>query len=121
MLKLSGSYGENGNALGFGDYQSLATYGFGFNYAGTPGSAPENVGDSNLTWEKNKITDIGFDFSILKNRINGSFDYYDRKTSGLLSNVPLSGTSGFASQLLNVGSIQNKGYEITLGGKACSD
>jgi TonB-linked SusC/RagA family outer membrane protein len=117
LLKIRGSYGENGNALGFGDYQSLPTYGFGFNYAGSPGSAPENVGDSNLTWEKNKITDVGFDFSVLKDRINGSFDYYDRKTSGLLVNVPLSGTSGFASQLLNVGSIQNKGYEITLGGK----
>ncbi len=117
LLKVRGSYGENGNALGFGDYQSLPTYGFGFNYAGSPGSAPENVGDSNLTWEKNKITDVGFDFSILKDRINGSFDYYDRITSSLLVNVPLSGTSGFPSQLLNVGSIQNKGYEITLGGK----
>ncbi len=117
LLKIRGSYGENGNALGFGDYQSLPTYGFGFNYAGSPGSAPENVGDSDLTWEKNKIADVGFDFSLFKDRINGSFDYYSRKTSSLLINVPLSGTSGFASQLLNVGSIQNKGYEITLGGK----
>jgi TonB-linked SusC/RagA family outer membrane protein len=117
LLKIRGSYGENGNALGFGDYQSLPTYGFGFNYAGAPGSAPENVGDSNLTWEKNKITDVGFDFSLLKDRINGSFDYYNRKTSSLLVNVPLSATSGFTSQLLNVGSIQNRGYEITLGGK----
>jgi TonB-linked SusC/RagA family outer membrane protein len=117
LLKLRASYGENGNALGFGDYQSLPTYGFGFNYAGSPGSAPENVGDSDLTWEKNKITDVGFDFSLLKDRINGSFDYYNRKTSSLLVNVPLSATSGFTSQLLNVGSIQNRGYEITLGGK----
>ena len=78
LLKLRGSYGENGNSLGFGDYQALATYGYGYNYTGRPGSGPNNVGDSNLTWEKNKIADIGFDFAILKNRITGSFDYYDR-------------------------------------------
>jgi TonB-linked SusC/RagA family outer membrane protein len=117
LLKLRGSYGQNGNSLGFGDYQALATYGYGFNYTGAPGSAPNNVGDSNLTWEKNKITDVGVDFSLFNNRLNGSFDYYDRITSDLLSNVPLSATSGFTTQLLNVGSIQNKGYEIGLGGK----
>lgn len=117
LLKLRASYGENGNALGFGEYQALATYGFGYNYTGAPGSAPNNVGDSNLTWEKNKITDIGIDFSLFKGRVNASFDYYNRVTSGLLSNVPLSGTSGFTSQLLNVGSIRNSGYEIAVGGK----
>ncbi|MBV9961943.1 MAG: TonB-dependent receptor [Parafilimonas sp.] len=114
LLKLRASYGQNGNALGFGDYQALATYGYGYNYIGESGSAPNNIGDSNLTWEKNKITDVGFDFTILKNRISGSFDYYSRTTSDLLIGVPLSGTSGFTSQLLNVGSIQNKGYEILL-------
>jgi len=117
LLKVRVSYGQNGNALGFGDYQALATYGYGFNYTGQPGSAPENVGDSNLTWEKNKIFDAGLDFSLFSGRLYGSFDYYDRNTSDLLSNVPLSGTSGFTSQLLNVGSVQNKGYEIALGGK----
>jgi hypothetical protein len=64
LLKVRVSYGQNGNALGFGDYQALATYGYGFNYTGQPGSAPENVGDSNLTWEKNKIFDAGLDFSL---------------------------------------------------------
>ncbi|MEP6683142.1 MAG: TonB-dependent receptor [Parafilimonas sp.] len=117
VLKLRASYGENGNALGFGDYQALATYGFGNTYASQVGGAPTNVGDSNLTWEKNKIIDVGFDFSLLKNRINGSFDYYNRTTSDLLIAVPFSGTSGFANQLFNVGSIKNTGYEIALGGK----
>lgn len=117
LLKLRASYGENGNSLGFGQYEALATYGFGHTYQSQVGSAPENVGDSNLTWEKNKIADVGLDFTLLNNRINGSFDYYNRTTSGLLIAVPFSGTSGFASQLFNVGSIRNRGYEITLGGK----
>ncbi|HEY2726798.1 MAG TPA: hypothetical protein VGI61_06470, partial [Parafilimonas sp.] len=117
LLKLRASYGENGNALGFGDYQALATYGYGNTYASQVGGAPANVGDSNLTWEKNKIADVGFDFALLKNRINGSFDYYTRTTSDLLIAVPFSGTSGFANQLYNVGSIKNSGYEIALGGK----
>ena len=117
LLKVRASYGQNGNALGFGDYQALATYGLGYNYGGQPGSAPSNVGDSNLTWEKNKIFDVGLDVSFFKGRLYGSFDYYSRTTSDLLSEVPLSGTSGFTKQLLNIGSVQNKGYEIALGGK----
>ncbi|MEP6465014.1 MAG: SusC/RagA family TonB-linked outer membrane protein, partial [Parafilimonas sp.] len=117
LLKLRASYGQNGNALGFGEYQALATYGFGNTYASQVGGAPTNVGNSNLTWEKNKISDAGFDFALLKNRITGTFDYYYRKTSDLLIAVPFSGTSGFASQLFNVGSIENKGFEIALGGK----
>jgi TonB-linked SusC/RagA family outer membrane protein len=117
LLKLRASYGQNGNSLGFGEYQAIATYGFGFTYQSQVGSAPENVGDSNLTWEKNKIADAGIDFGLLKNRITGSFDYYNRTTSGLLIAVPFSGTSGVPSQLFNVGSIRNTGYEIALEGK----
>lgn len=118
LLKLRASYGSNGNSLGFGNYQALATYGYGYNYTGIPGSAPSNIGNPNLTWEKNKPFDVGVDFSVFKDRLFGTIDYYNRVTSDLLANTTLSPTSGFpGGQLSNVGSIKNEGIEITLGGK----
>ena len=79
QLKLRSSYGVNGNA-GIGNYDAPALYGFGFNYNQLPGSAPTNVGDPNLTWELNKPFNIGLDFSVLKNRINVTVDWYIRKS-----------------------------------------
>jgi TonB-linked SusC/RagA family outer membrane protein len=117
LLKVRGSYGVTGNSLGFGYYTSLATYGYGNNYTGLPGSAPNNVGNSNLSWEKSKQFDIGVDFGFFKSRLYGSLDYYDRKSDGLLANIPLSPTSGFTGQNQNIGTVQNKGIEIVVGGK----
>jgi TonB-linked SusC/RagA family outer membrane protein len=124
LLKLRASYGSLGNQLGFGLYTPLATYGYGQNYNGLPGSYPNNVGNPNLTWEKNKTFNIATDFGILKDRITGTVEWYDRKTTNLLLGVPLSLTSGVISnlnanptQLENVGALSNKGIEVTLGGK----
>ncbi len=126
LLKLSASYGQTGNANGFGLYTPLATYSYGSNYNGQPGSAPNNVGNPNLTWEKNAIFNVGVDFGILRDRINGTIEYYDRKTTSLLLAVPLSLTSGVQgapptynnpAQNENVGGLSNKGIEVTLGGK----
>lgn len=117
LLKLRGSYGENGNANGFGNYTSLATYGYGSNYTGLPGSVPTNVGNDNLTWEKNGILDIGLDFGFFNNRLGGTLEYYHRKTSNLILSVPLSLTSGFSGTTQNIGAMVNKGFEISLFGR----
>jgi TonB-linked SusC/RagA family outer membrane protein len=111
QLKLRSSIGVNGNA-GIGNYDSPALYGYGANYNQGPGSAPSNVGDPNLTWELNKPFDAGIDLSILKNRVNVTFDYYIRKSEGLLLNVPLSLTSGFSTARRNIGSMENRGIEF---------
>ncbi|HET9826778.1 MAG TPA: SusC/RagA family TonB-linked outer membrane protein, partial [Chitinophagaceae bacterium] len=116
FLKLRASYGQNGNANGFGFYSSLATYAYGANYTGLPGSAPTNVGNENLTWEKNAIANVGLDFGLFKDRINGTVEYYSRKTSDLILGVPLSPTSGFTSQNQNIGAMTNKGFEVSLNG-----
>ena len=112
-LKLRASYGVNGNA-GIGNYQWRATYGYGNNYNQNPGSVPNSVGNANLTWELNKPFDVGIDAGFLNNRINLIVDYYNRTTSQLLLNVPLSRTSGFSTILDNVGSMNNKGWEFTV-------
>ncbi len=116
LLKLRGSYGQNGNQS-IGNYTALATFGYGFNYTGNPGSALTNIGNPDLTWEKNAIFNLGVDLGLFKNRLYGTIEYYERTTSGLLIAVPLSLTSGVSTQNRNAGAISNKGVELTLGGK----
>jgi TonB-linked SusC/RagA family outer membrane protein len=117
LLKLRSSYGTAGNTNGFGYYSALSTYGYGVPYTGQSGSAPLNVGNPNLTWEKNKAFNVGIDFGLWKDRLGGTVEYYKRTTSDLLVSVPLSPTSGFQSQLENVGSLYNQGFELTLTGR----
>ena len=113
QLKIRGSYGLNGNAS-IDNYAWRALYGYGANYNQLPGSSPTSIGNNDLTWELNKPLDLGIDISFFKNRINLSADYYVRKTSNLLLNDPLSLTSGFATILRNVGSMENRGVEVAL-------
>ena len=114
-LKLRASYGVNGNA-GIGNYDWRATYAFGAGstYNQQSGSAPNAVGNPNLTWEFNKSYDMGIEVAILQNRVVAIVDYYNRRSSNLLFNDPISRTTGFASILGNIGTMENKGWEITL-------
>ena len=113
QLKFRASYGKVGNAA-IGNYDYFPGYGFGANYNSTPGSFPNNVGNSELTWENNKPFDIGMDISVLKNRATFTIDYYNRKSTDLLLDRPLSPTSGFLSVRKNIGALENKGIELSL-------
>ena len=113
QLKLRGSYGKSGNAS-IGNYDYFPSYSFGSNYNSTPGSAPNNVGNNDLTWEENRPLDLGVDLGFFKNRINITADVYKRKSSKLLLDAPLSLTSGFPSVRKNIGALENKGLELTL-------
>jgi TonB-linked SusC/RagA family outer membrane protein len=113
QLKLRASYGVTGNA-GIGNYDWIPSYGTGFNYNQSPGTAPSNVGNTDLTWELNKPFNVGIDVSILKSRVNFSVDYYNRKSENLLLAVQLSRTSGFTSATQNIGALSNKGVEFTV-------
>lgn len=116
QLKLRASYGVNGNASGIGDYASLYVYTFGGgnNYNSQPGTTPGNPGNPDLTWEKNKIFDVGVDVGLFQDRLHITADYYIRTTSDLLLNEPVSRTSGFNSVTRNIGSMENKGVELTI-------
>lgn len=118
-LKLRGSYGESGN-YNIGDYSSiptLATYNYSFNGAAAVGQAPNNIVNSNLTWEKSKTLDVGLDAGIIRNRVNFSFDYYVKNNTDLLLNVPIPGQSGFTSVLSNAGQVRNKGWELEINSR----
>ena len=117
-LKLRASYGVNGNNNLPNDYPWAASIGsFGYPF-GAPaagiGQAPNVLANPDLRWEKSQTYDIGFDFGILKNRITGSFDYYNKLNTDLLLNVQVLAVTGFASYLNNIGSVRNIGQEIEI-------
>lgn len=112
FLKLRGSFGRTGNAE-IGNFPARGLFS-GAGYAGNPGQAPSQLGNPNLSWETTDQWDVGIDFGILNNRISGEIDYYHKNTTGLLLNVNVPGTTGFTTQVRNVGGMLNKGVEIVL-------
>lgn len=112
FLKIRGSYGINGNDQ-IGNFSQLGLFGAG-KYNNQSGLVPTQLPNPDLAWEKNKQLDIGIDFGLWGNRISGEIDYYVRNTEDLLYSVPVPGTSGFTTQLVNIGSMQNKGVEFVL-------
>ncbi len=112
-LRFRASYGISGNSgVGLNAFQELV--GFNADYAGVGASYLSGYGNEMLTWEKNKNYDIGFDFAILNNRINGSFSYFNKDTYDLLQDVPLSRTTGFSNITRNVGAMFNTGIETMI-------
>ena len=117
-LKLRVSYGINGNNNLPNDYAAIATLGSYGYVLGTPaaviGQAPNVLANPDLKWEKSKTYDIGLDFGVLKNRITGSFDYYNKLNTDLLLNVQVLAVTGFGSGLSNIGSVRNIGQELEI-------
>ncbi len=117
-LKLRVSYGVNGNLPG-SDYGSIPTLGssgyvFGTTQGAVIGQIPNVSANPDLKWELSKTYDIGIDFGILKNRITGSFDYYNKLNTDLLLNVQVPEVTGFQTILTNIGSVRNIGEEFEL-------
>ncbi len=113
FLKLRGSWGITGNAEGFGNFSQLGLWGAA-KYNNASGLIPTQLANPELKWEKSEQTDIGLDFGFFNNRLSGEIDYYVRNTRDLIYNVPVPGTSGFSTQLVNIGAMKNKGYEFVL-------
>lgn len=113
-LKPRISYGENGNVAGIGEYEVQGIYGSQGNYNGSLGFLNTAVPNSGLRWEKSKTTDFGLDIGFLKNRITVIFDYYDRRTTDLLTNLSLPSYTGYSSIRTNLGTLQNRGTEFTV-------
>ncbi|HEX5025730.1 MAG TPA: SusC/RagA family TonB-linked outer membrane protein [Agriterribacter sp.] len=113
-LKPRISYGENGNIAGLGRYEVQGVYGSTGLYNNNAGFLNTGIINSDLRWEKSKTTDIGVDVGLLDNRINIIFDYYNRKTSDLLTNLDLPSYTGFSTVRTNLGTFQNQGYEFSV-------
>jgi len=118
-LKLRAGYGITGNS-GIDNYQSLVTLSTGGFYLNPDGVWRQTYGPSrnpnpNLRWERKQELNIGIDFSLLNSRLNGSFDAYSRKTNDLLFTYNTQLPPYIQPSLFtNVGTISNKGLELTL-------
>jgi TonB-linked SusC/RagA family outer membrane protein len=118
-LKWRISYGVTGNSLGFDPLISKVRYGsagsFYYNGSFINGVGPAQNSNPDLKWEKTAMFNTGIDFSLFKGRLSGSLEYYDKKTSDLIWYYPVSTIQYLASTFTaNVGSISNKGVELTL-------
>ncbi|RZM29991.1 MAG: SusC/RagA family TonB-linked outer membrane protein, partial [Pedobacter sp.] len=118
-LKIKTSYGITGNNFisNYGAIGLTAADNYIFGASGgsvNNGIRLANIGNTLLSWEKNKQLDIGLEFGILQNRVAMSVDYYNKRTSDLLLNVPTPTLTGYTNALQNIGEIQNKGYEFTV-------
>lgn len=115
-LKLRASIGTNGsNNIGsYAAYSTLGNYNYSIGGAGAIGQGVSGIANPSLHWEESKSIDFGLDFSILKNRISGTFEVYRKDNTDLLLRVPVPSASGFSSYLTNVGAVQNQGWEFEL-------
>ena len=111
-LKFRASYGTSGTLPG-GYYDHLALYSYTSTYDEMGAAVESQIENKDLTWEKSKSFNIGFEFGIFK-RIRGSVEYFQRKTSDLLMDLPLAPTIGAGSTMVNIGEMQNKGIEIEI-------
>lgn len=128
-LKLRLGYGQTGQQEGIGDYNYFASYTVNKN---TDSYYPINgVGDgsiyrpdaynSDLTWETTTTYNAGIDFGIFKGKLSGSVDFYYRKTTDLLNTVYVAAGSNFSNKVTsNIGSLENKGVELSLTYKPIS-
>jgi len=124
FLKVRLSWGQNGSrAVSAGATQSTLSKGTGNNGNNTMtwlgdvsqlGMALTNVPNYNLTWATVEKLDLGIDFAMAQNRINGSLDLYTGATRNMLVNRSAPYFSGFTSVTDNVGKVTNKGIEFTL-------
>lgn len=111
LLKLRVSYGTTGNSS-INNYASKGLYS-PTKYGSQGGSRPSQLANPAISWESAATTNLAIDFGFL-NRINGSVEYFWRKTTDLLLSEKLSYTTGFTSILRNTGSIMNRGLEFQI-------
>ena len=111
-LKLRVSYGLTGDQE-IGDFQFL-NYWSPARYDGVAGLRPNNIGNTDLTWQRNKMFNIGADFELLKGKFSGSVEFFKGNRTKLLAQAVLPATSGFSSYTTNAGNIENKGVEFSL-------
>ncbi|WP_222536311.1 SusC/RagA family TonB-linked outer membrane protein [Pedobacter polysacchareus] len=111
--KIRGSYGVTGNQS-IGNYAwqgSLTNVG---TYLGNVAIVSNGVPNASLKWETTKQSNLGVDLSFLNDRIRFTADAYLKKTTGLLFDVAVPGTTGYSTVPANFGSLENKGLEFTL-------
>lgn len=117
-LKVRASWGSLGNnAVGNYEYQAVyATANYILNNNLNVGFAQKSLANSNLTWESTYVANFGIDFDVLRNRLGGSVDLFDKTTKNILIDLPAPLVVGNASiPKQNAAEVRNRGLELNLG------
>ena len=115
-LKLRVSVGQTGSMAGISNWAAMSLISAGASYDGASGFLISSSAQ-NLKWEKSTKYNLGLDFELLGGRLYGNIDGYYSRTDDLLYAKPVHATTGWTSLTSNIGSIENKGVEITVGGR----
>ncbi|WP_170062870.1 SusC/RagA family TonB-linked outer membrane protein [Polaribacter butkevichii] len=114
-FKLRASYAITGNER-IGNYLTQALYGPGNFYDGVSGFAPFQLGNADLGWEETAQQNYGVDLNLFGRRLKISVDHYIKTTTDLLYARPIPEETGFSSITANIGSIENKGFDVEISG-----
>lgn len=116
-MKIRASVGQTGNAQ-IGNSEYLALYGASAGVVVGDGLVtqvyPNQIANNDLGWEKNTQVDFGIDGTLWKGLLGFTLDYYYSKTTDMLFDVPVSSVSGLTTSNMNIGSMQNTGFEAGL-------
>ena len=114
VLKLKASYGQQGND-NIGNYYAYLDQ---FSVSGANGVFSDGTlaykGNKDITWEKSNAFNVGVDFTLWDGKLDGTIEYFSRKTTDILYNKPVALSNGYSSIPMNVGSMTNSGVEIEL-------
>lgn len=113
-LKLRVSYGSTGNSSigSYGSINTLSTNTAIFGGVRATGVVQGVIPNPDLKWEQTNQFNLGLDLDLLNNRFNIVADVYDKVTNNLLLNAPVPNSSGYDTQLKNIGSVRNRGAEL---------
>ena len=113
MLKVKASIGSQGNDA-IGSYRYTDIYSVGNDGSGGVSVSFAQKGNPNITWETNTNLNVGVEFGLWQDRLTGSIDFFNRKTTDMLFSVPVAPSMGYSSYYDNIGDMVNRGIEVEL-------
>ena len=120
LLKFRVAYGESGNLTGIGPYARFNTYTPSAFVGKSALNGSTILANPDIKPERQKELEFGTDMAFFKGRLSFTLNVYNKKVNDLLINRVFAPTTGFSSFLNNLGSLENKGFEIVLGGSPVS-
>lgn len=113
-MALKASYGVQGNDNVNTLYAWQSFYNLGYPNASMSGALISSLENKNLKWEKNSNLNIGLDFRLM-NRVSATIEWYQRETKDMLMDFPMASSLGFDGYRKNVGTMRNRGLDVTIG------
>lgn len=118
FIKLRASWGINGNDNIGGNYQFISSIDksrrYIFGSGSNVGASPSYIENADIRWEQSEMIDIAIDMGVFNDRLIATIDYYVKNTKDLLERIPIPGHVGNDPPFANVGTVQNKGVEMSV-------